>query len=151
MHYKKNSPNIYSFAVLEFIFKNRQANKVLKVLIQKKNPKQVQIPMNSNSDNPKYLYAKVTDGKIKIVSIAIYDNHKIAETTDIVTDKNGNFVPYANGGKNSSHSHKWVQDNYGEMGRKSHDRSNSLSINPKYQELINKVIEYNKSGKQWNI
>lgn len=121
-----------------------------KVLIQKKNENQVQIPMNSNSDNPKYLCGKVgKDGSITIETIAIYDKHKIVETIDIVIDKNGNFVPYTNGGKNSSHSHKWEQDDSGNMGRKSHDKSNSLPIDPKYQSLIDAVIAYNKAGKKW--
>ena len=89
------------------------------------------------------------DGIITIETIAIYDKHKIVETIDIVIDDNGNFVPYTNGGKNSSHSHKWEQDDSLNMGRKSHDKSNSLPIDPKYQSLIDAVIAYNKAGKKW--
>ena len=48
-----------------------------KILVQKQTETQIKIPMNSNSENPTYLCAKVTkDGYAQITSIAVYENHK---------------------------------------------------------------------------
>lgn len=119
-----------------------------KVIVQTEHPSQIKTPMNSNSDNPTYLIAKVKDGKVCIESIAVYENHKLVETIDIVSDKNGNFVPYSSSG--GSHSHKWKHNEDGNVGRKRHDRSNNLPIPSKYKKLIEDVINYNKSGRKWN-
>ena len=44
-----------------------------KILVQKRKETQIKIPMNSNSENPTYLCAKVDkDGNVQISSIAVY-------------------------------------------------------------------------------
>lgn len=123
-----------------------------KVILQSKSPKQVQIPMNFNSEKPIYLCGKVDkEGVIRVSTIAIYENHAISECIDIETDENGNFIPYDISKKKTSHSHKWFQDFNGDFGRNKHDRKNCLPIDPKYNDLINDICEFNKLRKIWNM
>lgn len=118
-----------------------------KVLVQKKSPFQVQVPMNSNSDSPIYLCArniKGKDGKFEIASIGIYENHKIVGQIDLVLDKNGNVKPYTSDGK-GTHYHIFKESDGGRIGRNSGEKANHLPIPSKYQSLLDKVIEYNKN------
>lgn len=120
-----------------------------KILVQKENDTQIQIPMNSNSENPTYLCAKKDkDGNVVIKSIAEYKDHKIVKTIDLEFDEDGNYIPYSPD-KKSSHCHKWDESDSGNMGRKRHDKSNVHPISEKDKELIKKIVEYNKENHKW--
>lgn len=120
-----------------------------KILVQKSNPYQKKIPMNSNSENPWYLVAKVDKETedVKISSIAIYDKHAIVKVIDLEFDSSGNVIPYSSDVK-SSHSHNWVEDIGGNFGRKSHDTSNRLPVDVD-NSLIQKIVEFNKKKEKW--
>lgn len=122
-----------------------------KVLVQAKNPHQRKSPVNSNSENPIYICG-TTDktGRIQITTIGVYRNHKLVLSIDIEYDKNGNIIPFANGGKGTTHAHRWPTDSKnGIVGRKSHDPRNSLPYGHKYDKLLQKIAEFNKDGKIW--
>ena len=121
-----------------------------KILVQKKTETQVKIPMNSNSENPTYLCAKVDkNGNIVISSIAEYKNHKLVNSIDLEFDKNGDYIPYSPN-KKSSHSHSWSESSSGDVGRKRHEKKNIHSIPAKYKPLIDKIVKYNKDKHKWN-
>lgn len=122
-----------------------------KVIIQKDNINQVKIPTVSKSKNPLYLCARVekATGHIDISSIAIYKDYTIVESIDIVTDRDGNHIPFRDGGKHSSHMHKWGKDASGSIGRKPHAKGNFHPIEAKYDLLIAKIIEFNKAQHRW--
>lgn len=121
-----------------------------KILVQKKTETQIKIPMNSNSENPTYLCAKVDkDGNVVISSIAEYKNHKLVKSIDLVFDKNGDYLPYSPD-KKSSHSHSWGESSSGDVGRKRHDSVNTHAIPAKYKPLIDKVVKYNKEKHKWS-
>lgn len=117
-----------------------------KILLQNKNQKQIKIPVNSNSASPIYLCGRrnKTDNSVKIVSIAIYDNHKCIGQIDLKFDNQGNLIPYANNGENSSHYHKFPIGASGQVGRKSRQKSNHHPIDPKYNSLLQKIVDFNK-------
>ncbi len=121
-----------------------------KILVQKKTEKQIKIPMNSNSDNPTYLCAKVDkDGNIRISSISEYKNHKLVKSVDLEFDKNGDYIPYSKD-KKSSHCHNWNESSEGNVGRKRHDGRNVYPIPEKYKQLIDKIMKYNKEKHKWS-
>lgn len=122
-----------------------------KVLVQAQNPIQAKIPMNSNSENPIYLCGKIGEnGKIIITTIGIYEKHRLVMTIDIKFDKNGDIIPYAERGKGTTHAHLWPEDKYsGNVGRRSHDYKNILPYGREYNDLLEKVSEFNKKGKVW--
>lgn len=122
-----------------------------KVLVQTKNPLQRKCPVNSNSENPIYLCGTTDkNGKIRITTIGVYDNHKLVYSIDIEYDKKGDIIPYSNGGKGTTHAHKWpVNSSSGDVGRKSHDPKNSLPYGRKYVELLKNIADFNKKGKIW--
>ena len=121
-----------------------------KILVQSSNMSQMKIPMNSNSESPLYLCGVVDTktGIITIKSIGIYKNHKLVGAIDIVTDKNGNLVTYTDG-KKSTHYHNWQEDSTGNVGRKSHNKKNTLPVDKKFDGLLNKIVEFNKQGHIW--
>lgn len=118
-----------------------------KILLQKGNDSRVKIPMNSNSESPIYLGAhRKEDGTIEITTFGLYENHKCVGQIDLKFDKQGNFIPYANNGEGSSHSHLFSENpTNGIVGRKSGQKSNHHPIDSKYDTLIQKIIEYNKA------
>ena len=121
-----------------------------KILVQKQTETQIKIPMNSNSENPTYLCAKVTkDGCVQITSIAVYENHKATQVIDLEFDKNGDYIPYSSSSK-SSHSHDWKKSENGTVGRKRHDGSNRHPIPPEYKPLIDRIVKYNKEKHKWS-
>lgn len=121
-----------------------------KILVQKKTETQIKIPMNSNSENPTYLCAKVDkDGNVQISSIAVYKNHKLVTSIDLVFDKDGNVIPYSPN-KKSSHSHNWNESSSGDVGRKRHDGDNTHPIPSGYKSLIDKIEKYNKEKHKWS-
>lgn len=106
--------------------------------------------MNSNSENPTYLCAKVTkDGSVQITSIAFYENHKATKVIDLEFDKNGDYIPYSASSK-SFHSHDWKESDNGIVGRKRHDENNRHPIPSKYEPLIDKIVKYNKEKHKWS-
>ena len=60
-----------------------------KVLLQPSNKLQLKTPMNSNSESPIYLIGSKNKhtGDIQISTIAIYKNHRISKTIDLIFDK----------------------------------------------------------------
>lgn len=121
-----------------------------KILVQKQSPRQVKVPMNSNSDSPIYLCArelKGGQGKFEIASIGIYKNHKIVGQIDLVMDKSGNVKPYSSDGK-GTHFHTFNENTNGVMGRRTGDKGNHLPIPQQYESLVNKVIEFNKKQRE---
>ncbi len=121
-----------------------------KILIQKDTETQIKIPMNSNSDNPIYLCAKVDkEGNVQISSIAVYENHKLVKSIDLVFDKDGNVVPFSPN-KKSSHCHVWNESPSGAVGRKRHDGGNTLPLPNEYKHLIDKIVKYNKEKHKWS-
>ena len=122
-----------------------------KVLLWGNNVEHNKVIMNSNSENPIYLFASVEgkSGKIIISGISVYEKHLLTETIDLMFDTNGNIIPFNKTGK-SSHSHKWKEVEPGKIGRKSHDGDNRFPIEDKYIHLIDKIVEFNKKGIVWN-
>lgn len=60
------------------------------------------------------------------------------------------MIPYSSGGKKTTHAHKWPTDNSsGKVGRKPHNPKTVLSYGHKYDELLKKIVEFNKKGKVW--
>lgn len=114
-----------------------------KILLYNKNPKQIHVPENSNSESPLYLCARKTkSGGIEIVSAGIYKNHKCVGHIDLSFDKEGKLKPFTEDGK-GSHFHKLALSQDGKVGRKSHDKSNVFPIRDKYSELVKNIAEYN--------
>ena len=121
-----------------------------KILVQKQTETQIKIPMNSNSENPTYLCAKVTkDGYAQITSIAVYENHKATKVIDLEFDKNGDYIPYSSSSK-SSHLHNWKESETGIVGRKRHEGNNRHPIPSEYKTLIEKIVKYNKEKHKWS-
>lgn len=121
-----------------------------KVLVLLDNPSHDKIILNSNSPSPIYLIAssEKETGRLTISCIGIYENHKLVQSIDLKFDKKGNFIPF-NKSEDGSHSHKWIEVSPGTIGRKKHDKNNYNPIPPKYQHLIDKIVEFNKKGKIW--
>ncbi len=121
-----------------------------KVLLLEQNPGHDKIIMNSNSENPVYLFASVDkqSGVIQISGIGIYEKHVLKESIDLKFDKDGNVLPFSKT-ENGSHAHLWYEKSPGIYGRKSHDKSNYYPISKKYQGLINKIEDFNRKGKKW--
>lgn len=62
---------------------------------------------------------------------------------------NGDFIPFKNNGKGSSHYHIFPQDaKTGEISRISGDKKNHHPIDSKYDDLIKKIVVYNKSHRK---
>lgn len=118
-----------------------------KVLLQKGKEKQSKMPLNSNSEHPIYLVAKLKDGKVKIQGIGVYENHKLVATIDLKFDADGNLIPF--GTKDGSHLHKWEEGKDGDMGRDSHNPNNIYPIPSEYMELIKQIVKFNQSNKTW--
>lgn len=120
-----------------------------KVLLQQKNTKQIQMPMNSNSESPIYLIASVDkSGNLVISGFGVYKKHVIAKSVDLVFDKDGDLIPYSESEK-SSHAHQWQEVSPGIYGRKPHDKKNHQPIDSLFNALINKIVKFNKSKKKW--
>lgn len=121
-----------------------------KILLQNRCVRQVKVPVNSNSESPIYLCGrKRKDGSVEISSIGIYKDHKCVGQIDLVFDSKGNLIPFSNNGKGTSHYHNFPQNaKTGEVGRKSGDKQNHLPINSKYDGLIEKIVQYNKSHRK---
>lgn len=124
-----------------------------KILVQKIQPRQVQVPMNSNSESPIYLCARKLKGKpgepdrYEIASIGIYKNHKIVGQIDLNQDKHGNIKPYTPDGK-GIHYHKFSELSSTKQGRNSGQADNHLPIPDQFKGLVEKVINFNKKQRE---
>lgn len=120
-----------------------------KVLLQKGNAKQSKNILNSNSESPIYLIAKVKDGVIEVQSINVFKKHEISLEINLEYDAKGNVIPFSEGNKRGSHAHLWDRDEMGNFNRKEHDRKNTFSIPPEYNKLIDDIVTYNRKGIKW--
>lgn len=122
-----------------------------KIILYNDNQGHVKLPVNSNSESTIYLggkkIAKDKDN-VEVTTIGIYEKHMCVGQIDLKFDKNGNFIPFSKENKGSSHAHYFSTDpQTGKVGRKSHDKTNTHPIDSKYNELIEKIVEYNKKHK----
>lgn len=124
-----------------------------KILVQKIQPKQVQVPMNSNSESPIYLCARKLKSKpgepdrYEIASIGIYKNHKIVGQIDLSPDKDGNVKPYSATEK-SMHYHNFSEIPSTGQGRKSGQKDNHHPIPDQFKKMVDKVINFNKKQRE---
>lgn len=121
-----------------------------KILLQIKNQKQVKLPVNSNSASPIYLGGRKNgQDSVEVTTIGIYEKHKCVGQIDLKFDKHGDLIPYSKDDKGSSHFHHFQENpNTGEVGRKSHDKTNTHPIDSKFDDLIHKIVEYNKKHRR---
>lgn len=124
-----------------------------KVLLQAKNIEQSKNILNSNSESPVYLIAKSDKqgGAVQVETILAFEKHEISLEINLKFDVNGDFIPYsdAKGKVGTSHSHLWQKNSKGEFERKKHDRGNIFDIPSEYNDLIDKIVEFNKKKRKW--
>ena len=121
-----------------------------KILLQNRNPRQVKLPVNSNTKPTIYLGGrKIDKDKVEVTSIGIYEKHKCVGQIDLKFDKNGDLIPYSKDNKGSSHFHRFsLNPKTGNVERKSHDKNNTYPIDNKYDALIRKIVDYNKKNRK---
>lgn len=113
-----------------------------KVLVLAENISHANVPMNSNSESPIYLIAKVDKhGELLISSAAIYENHKVAKVIDLKFDKDGESTHYDNG--KGTHMHNWKENTNGDLGRKRHDINNTYPVEERYMALVDAIVKFN--------
>ena len=120
-----------------------------KVLLQKNNYEQSKNVLNSNSESPIYLIAKVKDGSIQIHSVNVFKNHEISLEINLEYNAAGDAIPFSPANKKGSHAHFWFQDDKGMFKRKQHDKNNRFDIPSEYHGLINEIVMYNKKKLKW--
>ena len=117
-----------------------------KVLVQTGNESQTKNIMNSNSKDSIYLMAKLNeDGTLTILNVNANKGHKIGTEINLVFDTHGNLIPF-NGKKSGSHSHQWVEQSDGNMGRKPVPKGGNghLPIPDEFKPLLNAIVKFNK-------
>ena len=117
-----------------------------KVLVQTGNESQTKNIMNSNSKDSIYLMAKLNeDGTLTILNVNANKGHKIGTEINLVFDTHGNLIPF-NGKKSGSHSHQWVEQSDGNMGRKPFPKGGNghLPIPDEFKPLLNAIVKFNK-------
>jgi hypothetical protein len=117
-----------------------------KVLLQKGIEDQTKNILNANTSNSIYLIAKLNvDDTLTIFNVNINKGHWIGTEINLVFDSNGNIVPY-NGKKTGSHSHKWIEQPDGNMGRKpvSNGENPHLPIPIEFSTLNSAIETFNK-------
>ena len=117
-----------------------------KVLLQKGIEYQTKNILNANSPDSTYLIAKLNDDStLTILNINVNTGNKIGTEINLVFDTHGNIVPY-NGKKTGSHSHQWVEQPNGNMGRKpvSKGENTHLPISDEYKPLLDAIVKFNK-------
>ena len=121
-----------------------------KVLLQSGNAGQSKNIMNSNSENPIYIIARVNDyGAVVVHSVNVFKDHKISLEIDFKYDTNGNMIPYSANSEKGSHAHHWYVNDSGEYHRNQHDKNNVIDIPSKYKELVKHINEFNKRKIKW--
>ena len=85
-----------------------------------------------------------------ILNVNTNKGHKISTEINLVFDSQGNLVPY-NGKKSGSHSHQWVEQSNGDMGRKPVSKNgNSHLPNPDvFTPLNNAIVKFNKQKNKY--
>ena len=115
-----------------------------KVLLQDGNRLQTKNIMNSNSDSPTYLMAKLNqDGSLTVLTINQNKDHKIEFEINLKFDSQGNVRPY-NGKESSSHAHEWYEGEDGNMYRKTTKGNSHMLIPSTYNALIHAIEQFNK-------
>ena len=117
-----------------------------KVLLQKGIEDQTKNILNSNSPDVTYLMAKLNeDGTLTVLNINANKGHKIGIEVNLAFDTHGNLVPF-NGKKSGSHSHQWVEQPDGNMGRKPVPKGENshLPIPDEYKPLVDAIVIFNK-------
>ena len=117
-----------------------------KVLVQTGNESQTKNIMNSNSKDSIYLMAKLNeDGTLTILNVNANKGHKIGTEINLVFDTHGNLISF-NGKKSGSHSHLWVEQSDGNMGRKPVPKGGNghLPIPDEFKPLLNAIVKFNK-------
>lgn len=119
-----------------------------KVVVFKQDDERMKNILNSNSANTTYIIAKKSsDGTIEVHSINVFKGYNLSYEINLAFDNNGNIIPFNN--SKGSHAHKWEKDsNDGKLKRKSHDKKNCFPIDSKYNDLIKKIVEFNKKNKR---
>lgn len=118
-----------------------------KVLLQEGNRPQTKNIMNSNSESPTYLMAKLyEDGSLTVLNINQNKDHKINIEINLKFDSHGNVRPY-NGKESNSHAHEWYEGKDGNMHRKPMQGNNHLPIPSTYNDLIHAIEQFNKQKK----
>ncbi len=123
-----------------------------KVLLQKGIENQTKNILNANSPDSTYLIAKLNDDStLTIFNINVNIGNKIGTEINLVFDSHGNLVPY-NGKKSGSHSHQWVEQPNGDMGRKpSHNGENThLPIPNDFTSLSDAIVQFNKQKHKYH-
>ena len=118
-----------------------------KVLLCKKNEKQLCNILNSNSRNALYLIAKRDkNGSIHVFSINDFNEHDIYCEVNLKFDKDWNFIPFSPQNSKSSHAHYWKEIDESSFMRIKHDKDNIFNIPPKFNDLIKGIEEFNKKN-----
>lgn len=118
-----------------------------KVLVQKGNRTQTKNIMNSNSESPTYLMAKLNeDDSLTVLTINQNKGHKISFEINLKFDSHGNIRPY-NGKESNSHAHEWYEGEDGDMHRKPVQGNSHLPIPSSFNGLIHAIKEFNKQKK----
>ena len=121
-----------------------------KVLLQKTDVEQSKNIMNSNSESPIYIIARVkADGTLVVHSLNEFRNHEICLEINFKYDAEGNMIPYSKNSAEGSHAHRWSVNDRGENARLQHDKSNVFDIPVEYNALIDKIDEFNKAKRKW--
>lgn len=121
-----------------------------KVLLQKQNIKQSKNVMYSNSDSPIYLIAKRNaDGTLTILSVNVFDGHRLSKEIDIKMDSNGHLIPY-NGRENGTHCHSWVENKEGEMSRQTTNGNPHKKVQPEFNKLLDDIVKFNNKHIKYN-
>ena len=123
-----------------------------KVLLQKGIEDQTKNILNANSPDSTYLIAKLNeDGTLTILNVNANKDHKIGTEINLVFDTHGNPVPF-NGKKSGSHSHQWVEQSDGNMGRKpvSKGENGHLPIPNEYIPLVDAIVKFNKQKNKFS-
>ena len=84
-------------------------------------------------------------------TLNVFKNHEISLEINLEFDDKGDFIPYSDSKAKmkTSHSHLWYKNSKGEFVRKRHDKGNMFDIPSEYQDLIDKIVEFNKKKNIW--
>ena len=97
--------------------------------------------MGSGKFDPELITACIEEANAQIITLAI---RRVNKDSDISITKfipqNITLLPNTSGARDYSS---------GEVWRKPHDPKNVLSYGHKYDELLKKIVEFNKKGKIW--
>lgn len=116
-----------------------------KVLLQLDTYSQTSNILNSNSDSPVYLIAKMyEDGSIAVLNVNVNKDHQIQMDINIKFDKHGNIIPY-NGKEAATHAHHWIKLPNGNMSRKPVPQGENphIPVPQEYSSLLSDIKKFN--------